>query len=511
MGQKINPIALRLKATNKNFASCWYSDTHYSTLLSQELRARAYLMGLLNQMHHPNPITSLSFTPKRVKALTLYLNPGEARHHRSERFQLALSKPPSPMTRRRAGFQSRDSDHRSLPSFNSLSLIPSGRQERDHLSSIDLGQGNGAGLFYNPMSHRLRGVVPTLPSILLGKGWDVSTVRQQGLEIKPLVCSTLVSLACQRLRGGRLLIQQDFELINQIRRFRWFQERWESCLFGIVDQGTATPPTKTGKPSPHNNGERPTKSRQALRRSKHPYTASMRGERGDEKGSIPSELAHGLTSSAPKAISSREPSSPLNREITRLQTSSRREAVDHGRDGSAKGPSWPTKASLFRLQTPTPQEETLSKALIGQVHCETMHDKELSRRGQQLRLSCIESALSMGLGSSTTIYLYRSVQEEQTAQFLSGEIAFYLERRVPFRRIKQALMRDLQKNYIEGVRVRCSGRVGGRSKKAQRAKEDGFQWGQTSSHVFSSKLSFDSRSALTPLGKIGIKVWICFK
>lgn len=510
MGQKINPIALRLKATNKNFASCWYSDTHYSTLLSQELQARAYLMGLVNQMQHPNPITSLSFTPKRVKALMLYLNPGQARHHRSERFQLqlALSNSPSRMTRRTAGSQFRDSDHRSLPSFNSLSLIPSGRQKEDHVSSIDLGQGNRVGLFCNPMSHGLGGVVPTLPSILLGKGWDVSTVRQQGLGIEPLVCSILVSLACQRLRGGRLLVQQDFELLNQMRRFRWFQERWESCLFGIVHRGTATTPTKTGKDSSHNNGERPTKSRQgwlhhptALRISKHPHNASLRGGRGDEKGSIPSEL---VTSSASKAISSREPSSPLMRKITRLQASSRREAVDHGREGSATRPSWPTKASVFRLQTPTPQDKTLSKALIG-------HDKELSRRGQQLRLSCIESALSVGLGTSTTIYLYRSVQEEQTAQFLSGEIAFYLERRVPFRRIKQALMRDLQKDYIEGVRVRCSGRVGGRSKKAQRAKEDGFQWGQTSSHVFSSKLSFDSRSALTPLGKIGIKVWICFK
>jgi small subunit ribosomal protein S3 len=119
--------------------------------------------------------------------------------------------------------------------------------------------------------------------------------------------------------------------------------------------------------------------------------------------------------------------------------------------------------------------------------------------------------LSLGLKASTALYLYKSVQEEQTAQFLSGEIAFYLERRVPFRRLKQALIKDLQKSHIEGIRVICSGRVGGRSKKAQRAKKDGFQWGQTSCHVFSSRLSFDSRSALTPLGKVGIKVWVCFK
>jgi small subunit ribosomal protein S3 len=123
----------------------------------------------------------------------------------------------------------------------------------------------------------------------------------------------------------------------------------------------------------------------------------------------------------------------------------------------------------------------------------------------------MEAVLGRGLGLSVAMYPYKSMEEEQTARFLSEEIAYYLERRVPFRRIKQALMRELQKRYIEGVKVSCSGRVGGRSKKAQRSREEGFQWGQTSSHVFSSKLGFASRSALTPFGKVGIKVWICYK
>lgn len=137
--------------------------------------------------------------------------------------------------------------------------------------------------------------------------------------------------------------------------------------------------------------------------------------------------------------------------------------------------------------------------------------REIRRQGQHFPIALMEAALGRGLGLPVTVYPYQSIEEEQTAQFLSEEIAYYLERRVPFRRIKQALMRELQKRYIEGVRVSCSGRVGGRSKKAQRAREESFQWGQTSSHVFSSKLSFASRSALTPFGKVGIKVWICYR
>lgn len=137
--------------------------------------------------------------------------------------------------------------------------------------------------------------------------------------------------------------------------------------------------------------------------------------------------------------------------------------------------------------------------------------REIRREDVQSSLYLMEIALGRGLGISTRIYPYKSIEEEQTAQFLSEEIAYYLERRIPFRRIKQSLIREVQKKYIEGIKVSCSGRVGGRSKKAQRSREESFQWGQTSSHVFSSKLSFASRSALTPFGKVGIKVWICYK
>jgi hypothetical protein len=137
--------------------------------------------------------------------------------------------------------------------------------------------------------------------------------------------------------------------------------------------------------------------------------------------------------------------------------------------------------------------------------------REIRRRAGNSSMFLMETAMGVGLGASATVYPYKSTEEEQTAQFLSEEITYYLERRVPFRRIKQVLMRELQKGYVEGMRVSCSGRVGGRSKKAQRARQESFQWGQTSSHIFSSKLSFASRSALTPFGKVGIKVWVCYK
>jgi ribosomal protein S3 len=102
--------------------------------------------------------------------------------------------------------------------------------------------------------------------------------------------------------------------------------------------------------------------------------------------------------------------------------------------------------------------------------------------------------------------------EWQDAGYFADEIVYLLERRVSFRQLKNKILKQLIYNpHIQGVRITCSGRVGGKSKKAQRAKVDSLKYGETSLHVFSSKIDFAHRTAHTPLGSSGIKVWICYK
>jgi ribosomal protein S3 len=99
----------------------------------------------------------------------------------------------------------------------------------------------------------------------------------------------------------------------------------------------------------------------------------------------------------------------------------------------------------------------------------------------------------------------------QGAGFVADEIVALLQQRVPFRRLKYRLVRECtQHPSIAGIRVQCAGRVGGKSKKAQRAKVESVTWGQTSLHVFSSRIDFAARTAHTSLGSTGVKVWICY-
>ena len=119
---------------------------------------------------------------------------------------------------------------------------------------------------------------------------------------------------------------------------------------------------------------------------------------------------------------------------------------------------------------------------------------------------CIQSSLL------ATFHPIRVVQHIQNEQFLIGEIVYLLQKRVSFRQIKDQIIREAaESNIIKGIRLSCSGRLGGRSKKAQKSKTQSIRWGETSLHVLSSKLSFTSKGASTPFGKIGIKLWICYK
>lgn len=133
------------------------------------------------------------------------------------------------------------------------------------------------------------------------------------------------------------------------------------------------------------------------------------------------------------------------------------------------------------------------------------------RQGNAPKIFC--GGQNSTLFNFPTIYPVKVLQEVQNAEFLAGEIVYLLQKRAHFRQIQSFILRKIDKNQfiIKGIRLSCSGRVGGRSKKAQKSKTQSLQWGETSLHVFSSKLDFASKSASTLFGKVGVKVWLCYR
>lgn len=123
----------------------------------------------------------------------------------------------------------------------------------------------------------------------------------------------------------------------------------------------------------------------------------------------------------------------------------------------------------------------------------------------------LQNSISQHLEFNTKLIPLKVENEWQDAGYFADEIVYLLERRIGFNRLKNRILTQVISNpKIQGIRITCSGRVGGKSKKAQRAKIDSIKYGQTSLHVFSSKIDFAVRTAFTPLGSTGVKVWICY-
>lgn len=148
---------------------------------------------------------------------------------------------------------------------------------------------------------------------------------------------------------------------------------------------------------------------------------------------------------------------------------------------------------------------------------QTFSLREKEEQPPVLFISHLESFCEKICGTPFNIHLWRSFWDGGSATFLAKEITYFLQKRVPFPKIRREISREISENQgrvwdsIEGIRISCSGRSGGKSKKAQRGKSETFYWGRNSSSLFLSRVGFGKSTALTQLGAVGVKVWICYK
>ncbi|OCL27833.1 30S ribosomal protein S3 [Orenia metallireducens] len=94
---------------------------------------------------------------------------------------------------------------------------------------------------------------------------------------------------------------------------------------------------------------------------------------------------------------------------------------------------------------------------------------------------------------------------DQDAQLVAENIAEQIENRVSFRRaMKQSIGRAMRQRGVEGIKVLCSGRLGG----ADMARTEGYSEGSVPLHTLRADIDYGFSEADTTYGKIGIKVWI---
>lgn len=93
---------------------------------------------------------------------------------------------------------------------------------------------------------------------------------------------------------------------------------------------------------------------------------------------------------------------------------------------------------------------------------------------------------------------------EIDAVVVAEGIAQQIERRVSFRRAMKKAMQSAMKLGAHGIRVNCSGRLGG----AEIARMEWYREGQVPLHTLRSDIDYGLAEAHTTYGICGIKVWI---
>jgi len=95
---------------------------------------------------------------------------------------------------------------------------------------------------------------------------------------------------------------------------------------------------------------------------------------------------------------------------------------------------------------------------------------------------------------------------ETNAQLVSESISMQLERRIGFRRaMKKAIQTAMEDRGVEGIKIRCAGRLGG----SELARIEQYKDGKIPLHTIRANIDYGFAEAQTPAGKIGVKVWIC--
>ncbi len=103
------------------------------------------------------------------------------------------------------------------------------------------------------------------------------------------------------------------------------------------------------------------------------------------------------------------------------------------------------------------------------------------------------------------INIFEIKRPELDAQLVADGIAKQLEARISFRRAMKMSIASTMRMGAEGIKIMCSGRLGG----AEMARTEQYKEGRIPLHTFRADIDYALGEALTTYGKIGIKVWIC--
>jgi len=126
----------------------------------------------------------------------------------------------------------------------------------------------------------------------------------------------------------------------------------------------------------------------------------------------------------------------------------------------------------------------------------------IGKKGAEIE--ALRQELTKNFGRDVQVYIVEIRRPEAEAQLVAENIAFQLERRIAFRRAMKRAMQGALRMGAKGIKVQCSGRLGG----ADIARIEGYREGRVPLHTMRADIDYGFAEAKTTYGIIGIKVWV---
>ncbi|MDP2181215.1 MAG: 30S ribosomal protein S3 [Actinomycetota bacterium] len=159
-------------------------------------------------------------------------------------------------------------------------------------------------------------------------------------------------------------------------------------------------------------------------------------------------------------------------------------------------------------------DKRLRRAAVSRVEIERKGDKVIielwtARPGivigkKGAEVDALRKDLEKMAGGAVAVNIVEIKRPELDATLVAQGVAEQLVGRVAFRRAMRKAVASAMKSGALGIRIQCSGRLGG----AEMGRREWYREGRVPLHTLRAKIDYGTSVARTSMGAVGVKVWI---
>ena len=159
-------------------------------------------------------------------------------------------------------------------------------------------------------------------------------------------------------------------------------------------------------------------------------------------------------------------------------------------------------------------EKRLARAAVAKIEIERAGDKVkiiittarpavvIGKKGSEIEQ--LRKELAEFVDGKISVEVVEVKRPELDANLVAQSVAEQLEGRVAFRRAMRKAVQSARKSGAKGIRIQCSGRLGG----AEMSRREWVCEGRVPRHTLRAKIDFGFATAVTTYGAIGVQVWV---